>query len=171
MNQTDLDLELDARLSALEARAPGAAAPPDLVAGRRRGRFAAPMALASVLVLAVVATAAGAVVVRTMAEGREGIQNPGQPLAGATMECMTPPAAAAFLAAHGFPNVVWQVESGEVLNAAGGKGPSSTVNQSRPPEHGFVIPGAILSDGQVHMVVDQRTGATGVGACFGQPMP
>jgi hypothetical protein len=34
-----------------------------------------------------------------------------------------------------------------------------------------VIPGSRLPDGQVIMVVDQRVGATGVGACFGHPMP
>jgi hypothetical protein len=34
-----------------------------------------------------------------------------------------------------------------------------------------VIPGSILDDGSVIMVVDQRVGATGVGDCFGHPMP
>jgi hypothetical protein len=123
-------------------------------------------------VLAVVATtAAGAVVIGRLAEGHPGIQNPGQPLAGATMECMTPPQAAAFLAEHGFTNVDWQVETGTVLAADGGKGSSSSVHVSTPPEHGYVIPGSLLPDGQVIMVVDQRVGATGVGACFGDPMP
>src|SRR5207342_2638837 len=101
--------DLDARLIALEARAPGRDDPPGHIEGRRRGRFAAPLALASILVLGVVATAAGAVVVQTMAEGRPGIENPGQPLAGANMECMTPHQAADFLAAHGYHDVVWQV--------------------------------------------------------------
>ena len=40
-----------------------------------------------------------------------------------------------------------------------------------PPAHGYVIPGSLLPDGQVIMVVDQRVGATGVGDCFGDPMP
>ena len=168
---TDTDDDLDARLIALEARAPGRDDPPGLIAGRRRGRFAAPLALASILVLGVVATAAGAVVVQTMAEGRPGIENPGQPLAGANMECMTPPQAADFLAAHGYRDVVWQVETGQVTNAAGGKGPSSTADQSTPPEHGYVIPASVAGDGKLYMVVDQRIGATGVGACYGKPMP
>jgi hypothetical protein len=165
MNDTDTDL--DARLSALEARAPGRDDPPPLVRARR-GRFAIPMTAAPILVLAMVATvAAGAVVVGTLAEGHEGIENPGQPLAGANMECMTPPQAAAFLAAHGYTDVVWQVEAGDVSTKEG----ASSVNQAAPPEHGFVIPGAVAGDGRLHMVIDQRRGATGVGACFGRPMP
>ena len=128
--------------------------------------------MAPVFVLALVATAAaGAVVVSNLAEGHPGIQNPGQPLAGAHMECMTPPEAAAFLAAHGFTNVDWQVESGTTVAGNGGKGQSSSIHVSTPPTHGFVIPGSLLGDGQVIMVVDQRDGATGVGDCFGTPMP
>lgn len=170
MTRTDNDL--DTRLGALEARAPGRDDPPVLPAGRRRGRLAISAAVAPLVVLALVATTTAAVVVvRTMAEGHEGIENPGQPLAGATMECMSPPEAAAFLAAHGFKDVVWQVESGEILNSAGGKGTSKTVIQSSPPEHGYVVPGSILGDGRVHMVIDQRAGASGVGACYGRPMP
>ena len=168
---TDTDDDLDMRLVALAARAPGRDDPPSLSPGRRRGRFAAPLALAAILVLGVVATAAGAVVVQTMAEGRPGIENPGQPLAGANMECMTPPQAAAFLAAHGYRDVVWQVETGQVTDGAGGKGPSSTSEQATAPEHGYVIPASVAGDGKLHMVVDQRAGATGVGACFGMPMP
>jgi hypothetical protein len=48
-----------------------------------------------------------------------------------------------------------QVESGQTTDGAGGKGPSSTVSQAPPPEHGFVIPASIASDGRLHMVVDQ----------------
>lgn len=170
MNDNDADLET--RLAALEARVHAATQPPPLVDRGRRGRFAVPMTLAPLLVLALVATtAAGAVVATRLAEGRPGIQNPGQPLAGARMECMTAPEAAAFLADHGFTNVDWQVESGTVLSADGGKGTSSTVHVSSPPEHGYVIPGSVLEDGQVIMVVDQRQDATGVGDCYGQPMP
>ena len=128
--------------------------------------------MAPVLLLAVVATAAaGAAVIGRLAEGYPGIENPGQPLAGAAMECMTPPDAAAFLAAHGYTNVDWQVETGTAVTPDGGKGTSSSVHVSTPPAHGFVIPGSRLPDGQVIMVVDQRVGATGVGACFGHPMP
>ena len=33
------------------------------------------------------------------------------------------------------------------------------------------FPGAILSDGKLYMVVDQRAGATGSGSCPDLPMP
>ena len=168
----DDDLDLSTRLAALEARAPASVVPPALPSRRRRGRFAISMAMAPALLLAIVATAtAGAVVIGRLAEGYPGIENPGQPLAGAAMECMTPPDAAAFLAAHGFTDVDWQVESGTAVAADGGKGSSQSVHVSTPPAHGYVIPGSRLPSGQVIMVVDQRVGATGVGACFGKPMP
>ncbi len=165
------DLDLSTRLAALEARAPATDEPPSLTRRRRGSRFAVSIAMAPVLALALVATAAGAVIIGRMAEGYPGIENPGQPLAGAAMECMTPPEAAAFLASHGYARVDWQVESGTVLSAEGGKGASSTVHLLSAPAHGFVIPGSLLPDGQVIMVVDQRVGATGVGACVGYPMP
>jgi hypothetical protein len=165
-------IDLETRLAALEARAPGTDRPPVLPSRGRRGRFAVSMAMAPVLALAIVATAtAGGVVLSRLAEGYPGIENPGQPLAGAGLECMTPPEAAAFLAAHGFTNVDWQVETGAVISAGGGKGTSTTIHQSSAPEHGFVIPGSQHGDGQVIMVADQRVGATGMGGCFGQPMP
>jgi hypothetical protein len=166
------DAQLATRLAALEARVPATAEPPSLAPRRRRGRLPMAVAMAPLLVLALVATAAaGAAVIGRLAEGYPGIENPGQPLAGAAMECMDPPAAAAFLAAHGFTRVDWQVETGTVLSADGGKGSSSSVHVTTPPAHGYVIPGSLLPDGTVIMVVDQRDGATGVGACFGKPMP
>ena len=108
------------------------------------------MAMAPVLVLAIVATtAAGAVVVPNLAEGHPGIQNPGQPLAGAHMECMTPPEAAAFLAAHGFTNVDWQVESGTAVAPDGGKGHELDRPQSRRrPSTATSSPGRLLDDGR-----------------------
>ena len=164
----DHDSELETRLAALEARALGAALPPALPNRRRRGRFALSLTAAPILLLALVATAtAGAVVVANLAEGRPGIQNPGQPLAGAHMECMSPPEAHAFLADHGFSEVDWQVETGTMLAPDGGKGSSSSVHQATPPAHGYVIPGSIQADGRVIMVADQRDGATGVGDCYG----
>jgi hypothetical protein len=173
MNDHDIQLDrtIDARLAALEARAPGRDDPPTLPAAKRRGRFALSFAVAQLLVLAMVATAAaGAVVViGQLVTGREGIQNPGQPLAGAHMECMTPRDAAAFLAQRGYPDVVWQVERGDP--GAAGKGSTTSTQQPTPPEHGFVIPGSILDDGRPIMIIDQRVGATGVGDCFGHPMP
>jgi hypothetical protein len=170
----EIDIDLDRRLMALEARAPGRDDPPTPGVGTRRGRrFAASLAMAPALVVALVATAlAGSVVIsRLTAEGYPGIENPGQPLAGASMECMTPPEAEAFLAAHGYTEVVWQVESGTTVAPDGGKGSSSSVQQANAPEHGYVIPGSVGGDGRLTMVVDQRVGATGVGDCFGAPMP
>ena len=172
MDERHEDRDLAGRLAALESRAPADSTPPRLPGRRRPGRFAVPIAMAPVFVLALVATtAASAIVVANLAEGRPGIQNPGQPLAGAHMECMSPPEADAFLAEHGFPDVDWQVETGTAVAPDGGKGSSSTVHQATPPEHGYVIPGSLLEDGRVIMVADQRTGATGVGDCFGSPMP
>lgn len=166
------DSRLSTRLAALEARAPAGGMPPALPGRRRRGRFAVPLAMAPVFVLAIVATtAASALVVANLAEGRPGIENPGQPLAGAGMECMSPPEAHAFLSGHGYAKVDWQVETGTAVTPDGGKGSSTTVHQSVPPAHGYVIPGSVLDDGTVIMVADQRTGATGVGDCFGSPMP
>ena len=168
----DEDLDLGTRLSALEASAPAVGEPPGLPSRRRRGRFAVSMAMAPIFALVLVATAAaGAVVISNIAVGHPGIENPGQPLAGAQMECMTPPQAAAFLAQHGFLDVDWQVESGSISSSDGSKGSNVSVHQSSPPQHGYVVPGALLENGQVIMVIDQRTGAAGVGACFGQPMP
>jgi hypothetical protein len=158
--------DIDTRLAALEARAPGRDDPPELP--RRRGRrLATPLALAGVLVLLVGASAAaGGAIVATLVQAAPGVQNPGQPLEGATLECMSPPQAAAYLAEHGFTNVVWQVESGVAGEKSG-----SSVQQAAPPDHGFVVPGSILSDGKLYMIVDQRTGATGSGACPDLPMP
>ncbi len=162
--------DIAARLAALEARAPGRDDPPEPpVRGRRR--LATPLALAGVLVLVVVASAAagGAIVARIEARGAPGVENPGQPLEGAKLECMSPSAAAAYLARHGFTQVVWQVETGIVGIRAGASGAS--VQQATAPDHGYVVPGSILSDGKLYMIVDQRTGATGGGACPDLPMP
>ena len=167
------DRLLDGRLAALEAALPAPTAPPSVIAaGRRRiGRRGLAFIVAPVALFAMVVTAAaGAALLGSPARGAPGIQNPGQPLAGANLECMSPPMAAAFLEAHGFHSVVWQVESGDPTTG-GPKGDASSRQQSTPPIHGFVIPGALLPDGRVIMVVDQRVGATGVGACFGRPMP
>ena len=88
--------------------------------------------MAPVLVLAIVATtAAGAAVIGRLAEGYPGIENPGQPLAGATMECMTPPEAAAFLAATASGNVDWQVETG----LGHGAGRRQGLQLERPRRH------------------------------------
>jgi hypothetical protein len=159
--------DLDSRLAALEARAPGRDDPPELPRSRRCGLLATPLVLAPVLLLALVASAAaGGAVVATLVQSAEGVQDPGQTLEGANLECMTPPEAAAYLAARGFTDVVWQVETGDIEGKAG-----TTVQVATPPDHGYVVPGAILSDGKLYMVVDQRTGATGGGTCPDLPMP
>lgn len=159
--------DLDTRLAALEARAPGRDDPPELPRARRGSRFAAPLVLAPLLVLALVASAAaGGAVVATLVQSSEGVQNPGQPLEGANLECKSPPEAAAYLAERGFSDVVWQVESG-----VAGEKTGRSVQQATPPDHGYVVPGAILSDGRLYMIVDQREGATGSGACFDMRMP
>ena len=116
------------------------------------------MAMAPVFVLAVVATAAaGAFVARQLAaEGYPGIENPGQPLAGASMECMTPPEAAAFLAAHGYAD--------GRLAGRDRDGPGARRRQGleleRPRDDAtgprLRHPGSLLPDGTVIMVVDQR---------------
>jgi hypothetical protein len=159
------DLDLRNRLTGIESRAP-AFEPPPLAAGRRRPLILSLVA-ATLLVLVVGATAiAGVTVVSGMVRGYPGIENPGQPLAGVQMECMSPPQAAAYLAAHGFNDVVWQVESGGT-----GRGDGTTTQVTVPPAHGYVVPGAILDDGKLHMIVDQRASASAVGVCFGMPMP
>ncbi len=162
--------DIETRLAALEARAPAGDPPAELVRRGRRARLATPIVLAPLFVLAVVASAtAGGAVVATFVRGAPGVQNPGQPLEGAKLECMTPPAAAAYLAERGFVDVVWQVETGIVGIRAGASG--SSVQQPTPPDHGYVVPGSILSDGKLYMVIDQRAGATGSGACPDLPMP
>ena len=165
------DQELAARLTALEAAVPVTATPPLLPRRARRRRLALSLTLAPVVLIAVVATAAaGAIAVGSLAQARPGIENDGQPMAGLHMECMTPPEAGALLTAHGLTNVTWQVESGAESNG-GGKGETRTVQQRVPPEHGYVVPGSVLDDGSVIMVVDQRTDATGSGSCPDLPMP
>jgi hypothetical protein len=159
--------DLDTRLAALEAAVPVDAALPPLPRAGRRRLALTPVALAGLLVLAMVGSAAaGGAIVAGLVAAYPGVQNPGQPLEGARMECMSPPEAAAYLAERGFTDVIWQVESGTAGTKTG-----RSVQQATPPEHGYVVPGAILSDGRLIMVVDQRGDATGTGACPDLPMP
>jgi len=159
--QTD---EFDARLAALEARAPVAGLPPrpsDIRSLRRRLGSPGLVAAGLTLVLGATAVAGGAIL--EAVRGHEGVENRGQPLHGANMECMSPPAAEAFLTRKGFVDVVWQVESGTDKDGR-------SLQQTKAPEHGYVVPGAII-DGRLYMVVDQREDATGTGACFRMRMP
>ncbi|MFI5259614.1 MAG: hypothetical protein ACHQ01_08415, partial [Candidatus Limnocylindrales bacterium] len=69
-------------------------------------------------------------------------------------------------AAHGFTTVVWEVQSGNLSQNTD----VSTI-QTAPPAHGYVVPGAVLDDGKLHMIVDERVGATGTGKCAQMSMP
>lgn len=171
MDHASHDLDLATRLGALEGRISTPAEAPPLPGAVRRRRFALSMAVAPALVLALAVTAGVGAAVTHFAEGNPNIQNPGQPLEGAGLECMSPPEAAAFLTERGYTRVDWQVETGTVLTPDGQKGSSSTTQVATPPEHGYVIPGSVHDDGRLVMTVDQRVGATGIGACFGKPMP
>jgi hypothetical protein len=161
----EFDARLNARIAALEGQIRAQNEPP-VVKGARAQTFKRSVAFGPILALAVVATAAGGVAVSTLVRGYPGVQDPGQPLAGVHLECMTPPEAAAALAERGLADVVWQVESGDPAT-----GHTSSVQVSAAPLHGYVIPGSILGDDRLHMIVDQRAGATGVGDCVNGPMP
>ena len=155
------DSELKARLSELEARVPVTAAP---APGRRRRMtplLGGSLAAAVVLLVAATATIGAAVVTRTDVRGYPGVENPGQPLAGAKLECMTPPQAQAYLTAHGFTNVVWQIE----------RDGSASALASNPPARGYVIAGAIDDEGVLIMLVDQRASAQPFLSCSGSPTP
>lgn len=156
--------DLPVRLAALEDRVPTAPVPALHDRGRR-ARPAAMLLVPAALVVLTTSALAGGAAVAGLARGVPGVENPGQPLHGAALECRTPAEAAAYLAEHGFTDVVWQVESG----GTDGKG-GTTVQRSSPPAHGYVVPGSII-DGQLLMIIDQRPGATGTGACPDLPMP
>ncbi len=155
-----LDSELDERLTQLEARVPSVNAPA-IPARRQAQRLVGGSLAGSILVLLAATTVVGgAVIVSGAVRGGPGVENPGQTLHGAGLECMSPPEAAAYLTAHGFTDTIWQVE----------RDGSASVQVSVPPEHGYVVPGTIV-EGVLLMVVDQRASASGVGECFGNPMP
>ena len=164
MNETDSDLK--DRLAAMESRL-GTAEPPALPSRRIR-RLALSLAGGSLLVLALVATAAaGVIVIGGPVRGFPGVENPGQPLAGAQMECMTPPQAAAFIAAHGITQVQWQIEQDDPSADVPGRAGSKTVIQATAPETGVVVSGAIV-DGTLLMIADQRHFAARPPHCVGK---
>jgi hypothetical protein len=156
------DQQLDVRLGCLEARIPGAFAP-NVEPKRRPVRLAGRSAVAaSLLLLATVATTAAiAVVVSGGVRGWEGIENQGQPLYGANLECMTPKQAEAYLVSHGYRDIVWQIKSDD---------PSQPLQVSTAPDHGYVIPAGVI-DGVMYVGIDQRASGHAVGACYGMPMP
>ncbi len=155
-----LDSELDERLARLEAGMPGADPPPIAIRHRTRRLIGGSLGAAIFVLAAAVTTVGAAVIVSGVARGAPGVENPGQPLYGANLECMAPREAATYLGAHGFDNAVWQVE----------RDGRPSVRVSVPPEHGYVVPGSVI-DGVLIMIIDQRSDASGVGACFGDPMP
>ena len=105
--------DIDRRLTDLEASLPITSAPPALPSAPTRRRGLVTLAAGGLMVLVLTGTAvAGAVVAGLKADQAPGVENPGQPLAGAQLECMSPPDAARYLARHGFKHVVWQVEFG-----------------------------------------------------------
>jgi hypothetical protein len=160
----DTDQELRDRLSGIESRAPSF--DPPAIGARRRQRLRLALSTSSALVLVLLIAAAavgGAVVVRTGVRGYPGVENPGQPLAGAHLQCMSPPEAAAYLATRGYTDVLWQVDTGTDTRTL----TSSTV----APTHGYVVAGFIDDSGQLNMLVEQRTGATANGGCAGMTMP
>ena len=156
------DTNLRDRLASMEGRI--AAYPAPAIPVRHAHHFKLSVVSAAGLLLVLTATAIGAIAVTRSANGYPGIENPGQPLAGARMECMAPLQAASFLAAHGYTDVVWQIQAGASKNG-------TTTFTSTPPEHGYVVPAAVLDDGKLHMIVDQRPDAQPWGVCGNMPMP
>jgi hypothetical protein len=155
--------DLAQRLTALEDRVPVRGDLPS-ISVRRHGQGHARVAVLVAVALLLPVAVASADRISSLVRGYPGVENKGQPLYGADLECMSPPAAATYLARHGFDDVIWQVESG-----TGKTGHS--VQRRSAPAHGFVVPGSVMPDGSLIMVVDQRTGATGTGACPDMRMP
>ena len=167
VRSSDSHDDLELRLTRIVGQLPIVGEPPVYRGPRHRRVWGLSSAFALVILLA---SAVGVVafprIVGTLVQGYPGIENPGQPLANAGLECMSPPEAAQYLAAHGFSSVVWEVQSGDPARRTD----VSTI-QSVPPAHGYVVPGAVLNDGKLHMIVDERVGATGVGKCAQMSMP
>jgi hypothetical protein len=167
MRSSDSEVDLRLRLTRIIDQLPIVGEPPAYQEHRHRriAGLSATSALALMLVSAA-GVAAISTVVGTLVIGHSGIENPGEALANAGLECMSPPDAASYLAAHGFSSVVWEVQSGDLAQDTD----VSTI-QSTPPAHGYVVPGAVLEDGKLHVIVDQRVGATGTGKCAQMSMP
>ncbi len=155
----DPESDLRERLVAMESRL-ATAAPPE-IRSRSGRRVALSFAAAPLLVVVLAGTAvAGAAIVSEAVRGYEGVENPGQPLYGAQLECMTPPQAAAYIAAHGITKVQWQVEQDDPAANTADRLGSRTILQATAPDTGQVVAGAIVGDGTLDMLVDQRQGAT-----------
>jgi hypothetical protein len=185
--------DIATRLAAAEARIPVEAGPPVPADARRRRRSALALVAAPVLVLALAATAIAGAGAIGMIVGTTGSEPMDPELLGAGLECMTPPEAAAWLAANGYDQVVWEsggtIGSGTIqvgpepsdlpvidpgaggpvpsLGAPEGSGRASTGGASgstTPPEDGIVSPGPMI-DGTLHMIVDTTPGAARPATC------
>jgi hypothetical protein len=112
--------DLDARLADMERRVPVDVPSPSVGAARPwpRRRLAA-LAGAPILVLLVAATAVGAAGLISFSVSTVPID---ETLARAGLECMAPPEAGAWLASHGYEDVVWDtgiIRSGEIGSLPG----------------------------------------------------
>lgn len=167
MKSPDDEVDLGLRLTRIVDQLPIVGEPPAYL-GHRHRRIAGLSATSALVVLlaSAVGVAAISTVVGTLVIGHPGIENPGEALPNARLECMSPPEAAQYLTAHGFGSVVWEVQSGDLAQNTD----VSTI-QTTPPVHGYVVSGAVLEDGGLHMIVDQRVGATGSGKCAQMSMP
>jgi hypothetical protein len=205
--------DLDTRLAAAERHVAVEAAPPALPARGRRGRRSLPLVAAPILVLAFAAVVvAGTGLQAIFLKGSVDTS-----LADAGLECMTPPQAAAWLADHGYKQVVWDsvtapggvrvVGKADASGApasegrpiavpndhSGVLGPTATdgsavppasagsplaappaandvqvvSSSSTPPATGVVLVGT-LTDGVLHILVDQTPGATRPASCPAQ---
>jgi hypothetical protein len=186
--------DIDTRLAAIEGRVPVEAGPPEVApaAARRRRRSTLALVAAPILVLAVGATAlAGAEVIRIVTTTGSSALDVDDAIATAGLECMTPPEAAAWLAAHGYDDVVWDTSAGHgtidagpaasalpVLDPDGslppaasntpGEGPGlvppGVTRTTTPPPDGIVWPGPMM-DGTLLMFVDATPGAERPATC------
>lgn len=141
------DLELARRLARLAEAVPVEAVPEPHrghVPGRRLSGVLAGVTAAILIAGATV----GGLVLFGVPTGHPGLFGPGRPLYCSGIERMTPPEAAAWLAAHGYV-VTWQIEDVDAPSSR-----QSTV----PPMSGYIIDG-VLKGNQMTLVVEVGQGA------------
>jgi hypothetical protein len=140
--------DLDTRLAAAERHVAVEAAPPALPARGRRGRRSLPLVAAPILVLAFAAVVvAGTGLQAIFLKGSVDTS-----LADAGLECMTPPQAAAWLADHGYKQVVWDGVTApggvRVVGKADGSGaPAPEGSPIAVPDDGTGITGPTVTGG------------------------
>lgn len=140
--------DLDTRLAAAERQVAVEAPPPALPARRGRGRRSLPLVAAPVLMLAFAAV----VVAGTGLQAVFVAAPPDATLADAGLDCMTPPDAAAWLAAHGYKQVAWDsvVAPGGVAVAGKADGSGAQAPEGSPipvPNDGSGIRGTTETSG------------------------